>query len=206
MTHSVSREDLNAFGLRSVYLRSSHVDLDERFEPWLGGIDLEVQLRQQVSSNRLLTLHQEPGSANATSEGGHTNMAVDIDVAARFLFKDLAQAVELDGKRPEATVDGKAVAATVEARFSAVYDIRRESPPSKDLIEAFVKIGPIVHVWPFWREFLHSTCGRINVVPVVLPIMIVGEKGSQSGPAAAKSSTGPAKRKVAPKRRRNASR
>lgn len=202
MTPSVSREDLHAFGLRSVYLRSSHIDLDERFEPWLGGIELEVQLRHQVSGNRFLTLHQEAGSAKATSEGGHTNMAVDVVVAARFLFKDLAQAVELDGKRPETSVDGKAVAATVEAIFSAVYDISRESPPSKDLIEAFVKMGPIVHVWPFWRELLHSTCGRINVVPVVLPIMVVGQKGSEREPATTKISTGPARRKAVPKRRR----
>ena len=203
MTPTVSRVDLQAFGLRSVYLRSSHIDLDERFEPWVGGIDLEVQLRHQVSSHRLLTLHQEPGSANTTGKDGYSNMAVDVVVAARFLFKDLAQAVELDGKRPEVTIDGKAVAATVEAKFSAVYDISRESPPPKDLIETFVKIGPIVHVWPFWREFLHSTCGRINVMPVVLPIMIVGDKGNQKRPATVKISKSPAKREKAPKRSRS---
>lgn len=52
----------------------------------------------------------------------------------------------------------------IKASFSAIYisDIAL----SKEQIEAFSENNVGYHVWPYWREFMNSSCMRLSIEPI----------------------------------------
>ena len=56
---------------------------------------------------------------------------------------------------------------TIEARFEAIYRAKKEL--SKEQLEAFAANNVGYNVWPYWREYLQSTCSRIGVTPIKVP-------------------------------------
>ncbi|RUM93133.1 MAG: hypothetical protein DSZ27_00905 [Thiomicrospira sp.] len=54
----------------------------------------------------------------------------------------------------------------IAANFSANYLIDKEAPPSKEAVQVFVEQNGLFHVWPYWREYVQSSCSRIGVPPI----------------------------------------
>lgn len=60
--------------------------------------------------------------------------------------------------------DEAKVILTVETIFEAIYS-SDDLVPEKEL-EAFAANNVGYHVWPYWREFLQSSCARMNIAPI----------------------------------------
>ncbi|TDN64282.1 hypothetical protein [Scandinavium goeteborgense] len=56
---------------------------------------------------------------------------------------------------------------TIEACFEAIYVAKKEL--TEEELEAFGSNNVGYHVWPYWREYLQSTCSRIGVNPIRTP-------------------------------------
>lgn len=56
---------------------------------------------------------------------------------------------------------------TIEACFEAMYVAKKEL--SEEELEAFGTNNVGYNVWPYWREYLQSTCTRIGVQPIRTP-------------------------------------
>lgn len=54
----------------------------------------------------------------------------------------------------------------IAANFSANYLIDKDAPPSKEAVQVFVEQNGLFHVWPYWREYVQSSCSRIGVPPI----------------------------------------
>jgi hypothetical protein len=81
-----------------------------------------------------------------------------------------------DGKQKENLV--------VEANFFLEYKLLNPDEVSKDDLETFARINGVYTVWPYWREFVQSSCSRLQLPPLVLdlrpspmPKELVLEKG-----------------------------
>ncbi|RTP94495.1 hypothetical protein EKN38_24565 [Enterobacter sp. WCHEn045836] len=70
---------------------------------------------------------------------------------------------------PESDDDGKDDDAilTIESCFEAIYSAKKEL--GEEELEAFGANNVGYHVWPYWREYLQSTCSRLGVNPIRTP-------------------------------------
>lgn len=55
----------------------------------------------------------------------------------------------------------------IEADFEAIYLSKKEL--SKEELEEFAKQNVGFNVWPFWREYVQSTCSRMGITSVKVP-------------------------------------
>jgi preprotein translocase subunit SecB len=64
----------------------------------------------------------------------------------------------------------------VKASFVLFYAITSFEGISDDHIYAFGATNGMLNVWPYWREFIHSTTGRMGLPkPVIAPVFRIGE-------------------------------
>jgi hypothetical protein len=62
------------------------------------------------------------------------------------------------------------VLAEIQATFIASYSSKEKI--SKEAIEKFSEDNVGYHVWPYWREFVQSSCLRLNIKPLEIPLYI----------------------------------
>lgn len=71
------------------------------------------------------------------------------------------------------------VVLTIEACFEALYQAKKEL--SKDELEAFAARNVGYNVWPYWREYLQSTCSRMSIIPIKVPFYKFKEESDLPG-------------------------
>lgn len=54
---------------------------------------------------------------------------------------------------------------SITGTFEVTYKASSEVP--QESIDEFIKCHVGFNAWPFWREFVHSTCARIGMVPPI---------------------------------------
>lgn len=61
--------------------------------------------------------------------------------------------------------------AQIEACFVSEYFLDKDFDASdEEALTAFAVENASFHVWPYWREYLMSTCTRLNLPKVALPV------------------------------------
>ncbi|GGW49056.1 preprotein translocase subunit SecB [Alishewanella tabrizica] len=61
--------------------------------------------------------------------------------------------------------------AQIEASFVSEYLLDKDFDASdEEALTAFAVENASFHVWPYWREYLMSTCTRLNLPKVALPV------------------------------------
>ena len=71
------------------------------------------------------------------------------------------------GENVDETADAKTQVAFVEAVMVAEYSM--DQSPGEDALEQFAFQNASFHIWPYWREYAHSQCRRMNLPRFVLP-------------------------------------
>jgi hypothetical protein len=67
----------------------------------------------------------------------------------------------------------------IKATFDVFY--ASEVEVSSDATDAFADQNVQYHVWPFWREYVHSVCGRIGVAPSIeVPSYIISRAANKA--------------------------
>ncbi len=54
--------------------------------------------------------------------------------------------------------------------FVFAADYRVESVPDAEMLSAFGK-NAVFHVWPYWREAVHSACAKLRLPPITIPML-----------------------------------
>ncbi len=57
----------------------------------------------------------------------------------------------------------------IAVEYILEYDLKKEL--SKDCIDEFALKNSMVHVWPYWREYVGSLCDRLSLPKIILPTM-----------------------------------
>jgi len=58
------------------------------------------------------------------------------------------------------------------ATFEAEYQLINPDDFNEDGMSQFLNRNVPHHVWPYWREFVQSTCARIGIPEIVIPFKI----------------------------------
>lgn len=94
-------------------------------------------------------------------------------ITTNFQFRYLN--THLD-KPPKDDEDGKHLVAEISARVTVDYLIETPETPSNEELEHWASKNAVLHCWPYWREFCHSTLLRMNLPVTVMPMMVIENK------------------------------
>lgn len=131
-----------------VYLRSSKVYIHPDFHPQHNNGELQIQYKSKAISEFKL-LHAEGEKQSF--------MAFQYEAGVRLV---------------DETVDEKAdayVKAEILAVFTSEYQLKDASSFDEAAMSEFLNCNVRFHVWPFWREYLQSTCTRMGLPVIPLP-------------------------------------
>lgn len=143
-------------------MRSSNMQIAKDFDPKLNSKRLAVQFMQQPLNANIVTFTPE-------NESQTRLLRVEVLTGVRFVEVD-----QIDGSddevisAPQDDVEPH-VKAELKATFIAEYALTCDDL-SQDAINEFSKKNAGFHIWPYWREYLHTTCSRCNLPPVVVPM------------------------------------
>ncbi len=121
------------------------------------GQELAVQIKCGVLPNVSMITSE-------TDVGTQLRVLFGVDTGLRLLKPGIS--AETKDPAPSDVV------ADITATFLVRYLVRGDKHPDGELVEAFGD-NVVHHMWPYWREFLQATAGRLRVPPIVLPVRVV---------------------------------
>lgn len=149
------------FSLRSVYIRNSSTRIDDRFDPLLPGQQLMPHFR---TGEVRCDCREHKVSAN-----GKETVFLSCAFTIKFEF---AYIQPTEGNQPVTDEDiEKAIAAQIIVEITADYLVVLPSLPDADVINNWASRNVILHTWPYWREFCHSTLTKMNLPVTIIPLV-----------------------------------
>lgn len=131
--------------LQDVYIRHADAKIIGTFDPKTSDAsDFNIQLRVAVESAEHHSDRQDL-------------VRYTIGTGLRFIHKSADESAD------------QAVVAEIVAAFIVEYKARDASAVNKDALKVFEE-NAIHHAWPYWREFIHTSSGRLRLPAVILPM------------------------------------
>jgi len=160
MNEELLKKAINCLSINDIYLHESNINIEESFDPIQPGFDnLDVQFRHGVKKAQILEV--STGEDNLIKI-----LKVFFSVGFRILPPDLEKEPQDDVEKMNAQV-----LAEVSAVFTADYYLDcEETELDKDAIDVFVQNNVGYHVWPYWREYVHSVSDRVRLPRVTVPL------------------------------------
>jgi len=149
------------FSLRSVYLREGKQWMLEDFDPMVPGQPMFGQFK--ASGHRVEV-------REAVENVPDAKPIRSCLISTNFQFRYLNTQLE---KLPKDEDDGKYVVAEISARIATDYLIEAAETPPKDELEHWASRNAVLHCWPYWREFCHSTLLRMNLPVTMMPMLVI---------------------------------
>lgn len=148
---SLLQEAQKLLKIKAVYLQNSFIDLAENIDMNdLGDTSVSVQSFKGVSKIREASFEND----DQTWWEYHFYFAVGIRLVDEEIEQneDVAPIVEIKGT------------------FSARYESPKQL--TKEQREAFSEKNVGFNVWPYWREYVQSSCMRLNIEPIEVPFYL----------------------------------
>jgi hypothetical protein len=65
---------------------------------------------------------------------------------------------------------------TVRAGFELRYQLPSDFAASVSELATFARLNGVYNAWPYWRELIQNTLARMNLPPVTLPLLRMGQR------------------------------
>jgi len=132
-----------------IHLRHSNVSTHEDFNcHTFEKVELDVQFKSGPGSEYKAML----------DEKNHEGIIL-------FLFEAAVRLID-----PSVNEDDDGfVKAEISAFFEAEYEIINPDEFNEDGMSQFLIQNVPIHVWPYWREYVQSTCARIGIPEISTP-------------------------------------
>ena len=147
------KEAQNCLAIHSVNLRESQVRVHLDIEPWAyDRSQAQAQSFRHVHRVQEVEIQVEGEADTAWEYRFHYALGV------RLMSRNTEEAE----KEPEADIE-------IVAIFLARYLCKRRL--TEDEVSVFSKDNVGFHVWPYWREFVQTSCNRIGLAsPIEIPM------------------------------------
>lgn len=163
MKKELVQQAVKCLQIQGVYLRHCSFTQASDFDPNLFLGELTMQYRVGAEEGRKVEVTTE-------NAGGEKEKAYlfKVRVGSGLRLIDPSRVIDDDIE--------KGVVVTIEASFVAEYLIQEGTDPTQESLDEFAQNNAVYHVWPYWREFVQSTCARSNVPQVSLPMFMLPPK------------------------------
>lgn len=146
------------YTLRDIYLRESHTKLALDFDPTIGGSELTGEFR-------VLGRETECRTQDAVTPDGTKQTLRTCVFTTRFEFRYL-RAGQLDPATREPIL-----AAEITADITTDYQCNTPDFPDEANLLKWGQSNVLLHAWPYWREFCHSTLSRMRLPVTLMPLV-----------------------------------
>jgi len=157
------KSEPHPFSLRAVYLREGKQWIKDDFDPLLPGQPLFGQIK--VGGHRIQI--QE-----AVENVPDAKVIKSCRITMNFGFRYLSTKAE----NPKDEEDGEYMVAEISAQITADYLLKSSKTPPKEKLEQWAKSNSLLHCWPYWREFCHSTLSRMSLPITMMPMVELDKK------------------------------
>ena len=152
--------------IKGIYLHAIEAKMKPDFKPHIEAEpNLAFQFRHSVHKVECIEVHNE-------GEDKILHWRFFADVGARIV--DVGETQE--------QAENPVGRAEITVTFVAEYLQNDEDELDPDALQYFGQQNAIYHIWPYWRELLQSTCMRMNIPEIPLPMMVVKKKDSKQTP------------------------
>lgn len=160
----LKKREPSPFALRAVYLREAKQWMADDFDPTLPG--------QAVSGLFRLSGHRvDVQEAIADAPGSELIKTCRFTTKFEFRYRRTQEdEPSTDEQLSNEQVD-KNLLAEITASITVDYLIESSEAPSQDKLQEWAAGNALVHCWPYWREFCHSTLVRMNLPITMIPLM-----------------------------------
>jgi len=166
------KEKSAPFSLRSVYCRGGFQWMSDEFDLMVSGQQLFGQYKAAGRHLEIKEMVENiPGAKPIRS----------FQVTTSFEFRYLNANIDVLFKDPEIApseeeIQNKYVVARISSRITADYLIEVPENPPEEKLESWAAGNALLHCWPYWREFCHSTLLRMILPVTLMPMMIIEAK------------------------------
>ncbi|MEI4551345.1 hypothetical protein [Pseudoalteromonas spongiae] len=147
--NSVLQEAQQLLKIKTVHLQNSFIELDEDIDiNELVDMPIAIQSFKGVSKIR---------EANVEDDGqSWWEYCFYFAVGIRLVEDELEQSDDLTPF------------VEIKSTFCAKYESTKKL--TQEQMEAFSEKNVGYNIWPFWREYVQSTCMRLNINPIEVPL------------------------------------
>ena len=148
-----------ALVIQDVYVQRADAWADKTFDPYSQAVPGGVQFRVETQSETQILAATPPG------EPAHFFVKFLVETGLRML--------KPGGNQAEPNLQRDDLIGEISATFVVRYACLEAEQPTDEMLSEFGD-HVIHHMWPYWREFLHATTGRLRLPPLVLPMRHAG--------------------------------
>ena len=132
--------------------------------PVAGAVKLTGVFMVESHSRRGVTVYTDQAAVDFSMTGGeaevgHSSDLADFHVRLRFMLQVLTKGAET-ANDPLVEISGT---------FVLLYARPKHEGVTEANLLAFAKTSSVFSVWPYWREYIHSTSLRLSIPAIVLP-------------------------------------
>ncbi len=165
MMNSCLKNAQNSLCIQSINLKESKVFVRD-------SIDIPTLDRSETAAQSFRSIVRIEEISLTDPEGGEDiwDYRFIYSVGVRLIFSSEKEEGAKDEYKPIVEI-----IAVFEAKYLSKTQLK------KDELKAFSADNVGYHVWPYWREYVQSTCARIGLSPAFeVPVYIVSQKNEKS--------------------------
>lgn len=162
MSNELLQKAIRCLAISDVYLRDTRATLNKDFDPKIAGQQLDTMLRFGAERVDQVDAEQVAG----VEETKQTFKLVRIHLAAGLRFVTAGLGEDVHSNPDEMS---KQVKAEITATYIAEYRVTCNDL-DLDAVQEFAQRNAGYHVWPYWREYVQSVCGRMHLPAVIMPM------------------------------------
>ena len=171
MNRDALQKAIDNLSIQMVYLHDSKAKIYNDFDPLLPNQELTGQFNINTKSYTKKEIHEEGGAE-------HVFLVYQTEARMRYLKGPIQEEIK-EGLGNDEQLE-KLVAAVIVAVFTAEYLIKCDEELPHDAILEFGRINVPHQIWPYWREYCHSTCARMSLPVSILPMLSIN-KSTENG-------------------------
>lgn len=167
MNRQALQEAIDNLSILMVYLHSSEVKIYNGFDPLTPNQELVGQYNIKTKSCFAKELQDDAGVT-------HKALVYHAEARIRYLKGPISDDAKDELAENEQLLD-ELIAAEIVAVFAAEYAIKSDKELPDDAVLEFGRLNVPHQVWPYWREYCHSTCSRMSLPVSIMPMLAINE-------------------------------
>ncbi|MGZ8190056.1 MAG: hypothetical protein ACXWTS_02375 [Methylococcaceae bacterium] len=166
MKRGALQKAIDNLSIQMVYLHSTEAKIYNGFDPLIPNQELIGQYNIATQSCSVKELQEETGIK-------HKFLVYQTEARMRYLKGPISDDLK-ESLENEEQLD-KLIASEIVAIFVSEYAIKCDEELPQDSILEFGRINVPHQVWPYWREYCHSTCARMSLPVSILPMFVINK-------------------------------
>ena len=167
MNREALQKAIDNLSIQMVYLHSTEAKIYNGFDPLMPNQELVGQYGISIKSCHVKELQDEESGAT------HKLLVYQTEAGMRYLKGPVSDELK-ENLESEEQLD-KLIAAEITAVFVSEYVIKCDEELPQDAILEFGRINVPHQIWPYWREYCHSTCARMSLPVSILPMFAINK-------------------------------